>query len=127
MKLKLSMYVAFAGGILTPFLETIRRWHQLSDARYFISWFDDYIIGAFLFFAAWKTYNSLSEGQKYLRPPGGFASGMAFYSFFSQLQSLDQPDPAPVSSVAVAVVKGIMLLTCVTSLLFSFETIKPGK
>ena len=50
--LKISTYIAFIGGIVTPALETIRRWNQLSDPQYFINWFDDYIIGAFLLIAA---------------------------------------------------------------------------
>ena len=121
MRIKISMYLAFAGGILTPLLETIRRWHQLSDSRYFISWFDDYLIGGFLFFAALKTYKSIAKGQKYLTAAWGLATGMAFYSFFGQLQSLDQPDPVPVSSSTVAIIKGIMLLACIVCLVFSLE------
>jgi hypothetical protein len=119
LRIKVSMHIAFVGGILTPLLETIRRWHQLSDSRYFITWFDDYIIGGFLFFAAWKTYKSITRGRKYLIAAWGFAAGMSFYSFFSQLQALHQPDPAPVSTSAVAIVKGIMFLTCIISLVFS--------
>lgn len=115
------MYTAFVGGFLTPLLETARRWHQLTDPRYFISWFDDYIIGGFLFFAAWKTYKSVAKGRKYLIASWGFAGGMSFYSFFSQLQALDQPDPAPVSPSAVAIVKGIMFLTCILCLFFTLN------
>ena len=80
--LRISMYVAFVGGILTPILETIRRWHQMSDLHYFVSWFDDYLIGGFLFFAAWKTHKMPDSGHKYLIAAWGFATGMIFYSFF---------------------------------------------
>jgi hypothetical protein len=52
---RVSMYVAFAASILLPILETIRRWDQLAEPRYFITWFDDYIIGGFLFF--WRMEN----------------------------------------------------------------------
>jgi hypothetical protein len=121
MRLRISMSIAFVGSIITPLLETIRRWDQLTDIHYFVSWFDDYLIGGFLFFAAWKTYRSNQMGQKYLSAAWGFATGMAFYSFFSQLQSLGHADPAPVSSSTVAIVKGIMLLTCIVCLIFSFE------
>lgn len=121
LRIKISMYLAFVGGILTPILETVRRWHQLSEIRYFITWFDDYIIGGFLFFAAWKTYKSLAKGRKYLIASWGFATGMSFYSFFSQLQAINLPDPAPVSSSTVAIVKGIMFLGCIISLVFSLS------
>jgi hypothetical protein len=86
MPMSISLYVALVGGILLPVLETIRRWHQLTDLDYFITWFDDYIIGTFLFFAGWKTYKSLTNGAKYLVGAWGFATGMCFYSFFGQLK-----------------------------------------
>jgi hypothetical protein len=113
------MYLAFVGGVLTPLLETIRRWDHLSDLRYFVSWFDDYLIGGFLIFAAYKTYKSIPDGQKYLSGAWGIATGMAFYSFFMQIQSLDRADPAPVASSTVAIVKGVMLVTCIVCLIFS--------
>ena len=115
------MYTAFAGGIITPVLETIRRWHQMSDLHYFMFWFDDYIIGGFLFFAAWKTSRYAANGYRYLIAAWGFATGMAFGSFFSQLQRIDQPDPAPVASSTVAIIKGIMLLICVVSLTLALQ------
>jgi hypothetical protein len=121
MRLKISMYLAFVGGLLTPALETIRRWNQLSDPHYFISWFDDYLIGGFLLFGAWRTLRSAKEGKKFLTAAWGFATGMAFYSFFGQLQSLGQIDPAPVSSSTVAIIKGVMLITCIVSLVFSLQ------
>jgi hypothetical protein len=116
--LNFSIYTAFAGSILTPALETVRRWHQLSDPQYFINWFDDYLIGGFLFFAAWKAFRS-ATGSGSLIAAWGVASGMAFSSFVSQMQSLHQPDPAPVSSGMVAIVKGSMLIICLVCLMFS--------
>lgn len=121
------MYTAFVGGILTPLLETVRRWHQMLDSRYFISWFDDYMIGAFLFFAAWKTYKSVATGRKYLIASWGFATGMIFYSFFGQLQAINQSDPGPVSSSTVVLTKGVMFLICITSLVFSLIDNPLGK
>jgi hypothetical protein len=121
LKIKISMYIAFVGGVVTPLLETIRRWQQLTDIHYFITWFDDYIIGGFLFFAAWKTYKSVTTGRQYLIASWGFATGMCFYSFFSQLQAVNQQDPAPVSTLTVVIVKGVMFLTCITCLLFSLS------
>jgi hypothetical protein len=119
--IKVSMYIAFAGGVLTPVLETIRRWHQMPDLHYFISWFDDYMIGGFLFFAAWKTFKLTINGIKYLNAAWGFATGMIFYSFFGQIQTINQPDPAPVSSLAVAIIKGVMFLICICSLILSLK------
>lgn len=119
--LKVSMYVAFVGGVITPALETIRRWHQMSDLHYFISWFDDYLVGGFLFFAAWKTFKSPANGQRFLIAAWGFATGMIFGSFFSQLQAINQPDPEPVSSVTVVIIKGIMFIICIVSLILALS------
>ncbi len=76
------MYLGFIGGIGIPILETIRRWHQLTDLHHFINWFDDYLMGAFLLFAAWKTYQSAEIGKPYLCSAWGAATGMMFMSFF---------------------------------------------
>ncbi|MDB5209692.1 MAG: hypothetical protein JWQ30_519 [Sediminibacterium sp.] len=118
---RVSMYIAFFGGIVTPVLETIRRWHQLSDPQYFIAWFDDYIIGAFLLFAAWRTLRHYNNGYKLLIGAWGFATGMIFSSFFGQLQRLGQPDPAPVSSITVAIIKGVMFAVCIISLVLALQ------
>jgi hypothetical protein len=118
---RVSMYVAFVAGILLPILETIRRWDQLAELRYFISWFDDYIIGGFLFFGAWRTYKSMSNGVRYLIAAWGFATGMCFYSFFGQLQAINEPDPGPLSSPAIVLIKGVMFLICIVCLTFSLD------
>jgi hypothetical protein len=118
---RVSMYVAFVAGILLPILETIRRWDQLAELRYFITWFDDYIIGGFLFFGAWKTYKSMSNGVRYLIAAWGFSTGMCFYSFFGQLQAINEPDPGPLSSSAVVLIKGVMFLICISCLIFSLN------
>jgi hypothetical protein len=122
---RVSMYVAFAASILLPILETIRRWDQLADPRYFITWFDDYIIGGFLFFGAWKTYRSITNGVKYLIAAWGFATGMCFYSFFSQLQAINESDPGPLPSSVVVLIKGIMFLICIACLIFSLDQRHP--
>jgi hypothetical protein len=121
--LRISAVVALAGGIVTPLLETIRRWEQLHQLRYFITWFDDYLIGGFLFFSAWSTLRSPHNGQRYLVAAWGFALGMSFYSFFSQLQQLDRPDPAPVSPGMIALVKGGMFIACIVCLVLAMRRI----
>ena len=91
------------------------------DIHYFLAWFDDYMVGGLLFFAAWTAYKSIEKGRKYLVAAWGIATGMSFYSFTSQLQVINQPDPAPVSSSTVAIVKGIMFLVAVVCLVFSLS------
>jgi hypothetical protein len=121
--LKVSTSIAFIGGIITPLLETVRRWNQISDLHYFITWFDDYLIGGFLIFSAVKTYKNWRMGNKYLIASWGFANGMIFYSFFGQLQMMNNVDPAPVSSATVLFIKGIMFAICIISLLLTLASI----
>lgn len=117
--IKISMFTAFFSGVLNPILETIRRWHQMSDLNNFMFWFDDYLIGGFLFFAAWRTFKSINKGYKLLIAAWGCATGLMFYSFVGQIQMLDKPDPAPVSSLTVAFIKGVMFLIIILCLILS--------
>lgn len=119
--LRRSMYLAFGGGVLVPILETIRRCDQLTDPSYFINWFDDYVMGAFLVIAAWQVYKSPLNGRPYLCAAWGMATGMMVLSFFGQLQNLDQDDPAPVSSMTVAIIKAALLLSCVLGLVLALK------
>ena len=117
------MNAAFVLGAVLPVLETIRRWHQMSQAQYFFSWFDDYMLGAFLLFGAYKAYQNIATGQKFLSAAWGAASAGLFLSFIGQLDALNlnTPDPAPVSSVWVAVIKGSILLLCIVALTGSLQ------
>jgi len=49
--------------------------------------------------------------------------GMAYYSFFGQLHNLRMavPDPAPISSAWVAVIKGFGLALAIVGLLLSLK------
>jgi hypothetical protein len=109
--LAVSVYAGFVLGTLVPLLETVRRWHQLTDLRYFINWFDDYLLAGLVLWAAWKTYRFPAGGQRFLAAAWGVATGVGFDSFFGQLQELHQPDPAPVAVEIVLLVKGILLTT----------------
>jgi hypothetical protein len=120
--LRVSISAAFALGILVPLAETVRRWHQLTDPRYFINWFDDYLIGGLVVWAAWKTCRAPAAGQRFLAAAWGFASGLGFGSFFGQLQEMHRPDPAPVSAEIVMIVKGVILAIALACLAL---TLKP--
>jgi len=119
--LKTSMYLAFAAGILIPAMETIRRWHQLTDVQHFSHWFDDYVLGAILIVAAWRVHKSPQTGRLLLCAAWGFAIGMLFLSFMGQLQVLNAPDPAPLPSWMVALIKGGLLAGCVFGLVLALR------
>jgi hypothetical protein len=103
----LSRYLAIVLGIITPLLETVRRWStwQQNPAAFF----DDYILGGLLLYGAWRVDKDAREGQKFLAIAWGVAFGMVYSSFFWQLEQnrIGSIDPAPVPGEMVAVIKGI--------------------
>ena len=82
MTIEFSRWLAIVGGILAPLLETIRRWStwQQSPANLF----DDYIMGAFLLYGAWRVGKDVRSGQRFLIAAWAFACGLGYYSFFGQ-------------------------------------------
>lgn len=121
MTIQFSRWLAIVGGILAPLAETIRRWStwQQSPANLF----DDYIMGGFLLYGAWRTGQNLRSGQRVLAAAWAFACGMGYYSFFGQLQNMRSgvQDPAPVSSASVLLIKGVAVTLAVVALLVSLK------
>lgn len=120
MTINFSRRLAIILGVLTPLAETIRRWHQLNQLRYLPFWLDDYILGALLLYGAWRTGRDVRGGQRFLAAAWGFTCGMAYASFFFQLEHLHD-DPAPISGVWVAVIKGVGLVLATLALIGSLR------
>jgi hypothetical protein len=121
MTISFSRYLALVLGVLTPVAETIRRWSTWrADPP---ALFDDYILGALLLYGAWRVGRDPRTGQRFLTAGFAFMCGMAYYSFFGQLQNIRTgvPDPAPISSTWVAVIKGIGLALAVLGLALSLK------
>jgi hypothetical protein len=124
------MTIAFSGrlavifGILTPLAETVRRWRQLGDVGALPFWLDDYFIGALLLYGAWRTSKDMRNGRRFLAAAWGFTCGMAYSSFFGQLARLNEPDPAPIPSAWVAVIKGVGLALAILALVGSLKRLK---
>lgn len=121
MTIQFSRWLAIVGGILAPLLETIRRWStwQQSPANLF----DDYIMGAFLLYAAWRMGKDIRSGQRFLIAAWAFACGLGYYSFFGQLDSLrlGQRDPASIASGWVLLIKGIAWSLAIIALAVSLR------
>ncbi len=121
MTITFSRNLAIVLGILTPLAETIRRWSTWrADPP---SLFDDYILGAFLLYGAWRVGKDARTGQRFLAAAWAFFCGMAYLSFFGQLQHLrmGDADPAPISSGWVALIKGVGLGLGVIALVVSLR------
>jgi hypothetical protein len=121
MTIQFSRWLAIIGGVLTPLAETIRRWHTWRESP--ANFFDDYILGAFLLYGAWRVGKDLRDGQRVLAAAWAFACGMGYYSFFGQLNAvrLGEGDPAPVSAEAILVIKGIAVGLAIVGLLATLK------
>ena len=121
--IRFSRRLAIIGGILAPLAETIRRWSTWQEWP--PTFFDDYLLGAFLLYGAWRTGRDVRGGQRFLAAAWGLACGFGYYSFFGQLLSmrLHEVDPAPVSSGWVAAIKGVALVLAILALVAALKPI----
>jgi len=105
--IRFSRWLAIIGGVLIPLLETIRRWSTWQESP--AALFDDYLLGAFLLFGAWRVSKDTRAGQRFLAAAWAFACGLGYYSFFGQLDVVrrGQQDPAPIGAEWVLLIKGI--------------------
>jgi hypothetical protein len=119
--IEFSRRLAYIGGVLTPLAETIRRWSTWQQTP--ANFFDDYLLGALLIYGAWRTGRNVHDGQRFLIAAWAVACGLGYYSFFGQLQSLsrNEADPAPISSLWIAVIKGIAWAIAILALIVSLQ------
>ena len=122
--LSFSRNLAICLGVITPVLETIRRWSTWQESP--AAFFDDFILGGLLLFGAWQVTKDTRSGQKFLAAGWGFMCGMAYPSFFGQLEDMQAGaiDPAPVSSATVAVIKGVGFALAILGLSTSLVRIR---
>ena len=120
--MRFSRTLACAGGVVLPIIETVRRWQQLADLRMAPAWLDDWLIGLFLLYGAWRTRGNDGSGRATLAAAWGVACGMGYMSFFGQLAELDSADPSGVSSVTVVAIKGVMVGLAVIALVATLRS-----
>jgi hypothetical protein len=121
MTISFSRYLAIILGIVTPLAETIRRWSTWRENPPAL--FDDYVLGAFLLYGAWRVGKDVRSGQRFLAAAWAFMCGMAYLSFFEQVHRyrLGLSDPAPIPSIWVAVIKGVGLALGIMALVLSLR------
>ena len=121
-----SRGLALFVGIVTPILETIRRWNSWQENPPAL--FDDYVLAAFLLYGAWRVGRNAVDGQRFLAAAWGVAFGMVFLSFFGQLNALrlGEVDPAPVPSEWVLAIKGLGFLLVTLGLVSSLRRAEPS-
>jgi hypothetical protein len=128
--MRFSRTLAVVLGVLVPIAETVRRWSTWRQSP--IALFDDYILSALVLYGAWLAGRDFRRGQCFLAAAWGVACGVGYGSIMGQVQRLQtgEPDPAPISPFAVAVVKGVLfalsLAALVTTLRARPESGKTG-
>jgi hypothetical protein len=127
MTISFSRYLAIVIGVVTPLAETIRRWDQLGHLSIWPVWLDDFCLGGFLLYGAWRTGNDVHAGRPFLAAAWAFTCGMAYPSLLSQFEHLNQPDPAPISSGWVAVIKAVGLALAILALVASLRRLPVRK
>lgn len=114
-----SRRLALVLGILLPLAETIRRWGVWFE--YPAGFLDDWIAGALLVYGGWRASKNAVDGQRYLVMGWAFACGLGYGSFFGNLRTIGEPDPAPISHAAVTAVIGIGWALCIVALIGALQ------
>jgi hypothetical protein len=118
-KMCIEVKVAYAMGILLPVLEVIRRRTDFSDIPGYI---DDFLIGAFLLYAARSVSRPKSNGRVLLVAAWAVLCGGFYSSFFHQLQSSAPHDVSGYSNMLVVFIKGVLYLIAIGCLVLSIRS-----
>jgi hypothetical protein len=118
----LNRRLAVFVGLFCIVGETVRRWSTWQEWP--PSLFDDYVIGAFLFYGAWRSGRDEREGQRFLAAAWGFAAAFGYASFFGHLQYFHSPDPAPIPHECLTVIIGAGFLLCLVCLAACLRPLK---
>ncbi len=115
---RLPALAAAPGGAFLIVAETLRRWHQFRDPALWTAIVDDYLIGGFLLFAAWRCVRRSPNAHPILAAAWGFAVGMGYPSVFGHAAGLHRPDPSGVNPVVLfGVILGLWLVAIAMLLL----------
>jgi hypothetical protein len=106
--------LAVLAGVVLPLGETVRRWHQLGDPRMLFAWLDDWLIGAFLLYGAWRVGRDAVTGQATLAAAWGFTLALAIGSFLTGVFGGADPTGAPWG--VVVAIKAVMLALAIAAL-----------
>lgn len=87
------------------------------------------MIAALLLSGAWLAGRDFRRGQLLLAAAWGCLCGMGYYSFFGQLRHLQKglPDPGPIASEWVAVIKGVGWGLGIVALVCTLLAKEPGR
>jgi len=124
MGLQFSRRLAVLIGVVTPSIETIRRWGELRTLTiWWPAYLDDLLLGAFLLYGSWQAGPGRSHGRAVLAAGWGFMCGIAYGSLFSQLATLSRADPSGFAPGLVVAFKAFGLALGIAGLV---SALRPG-
>ena len=83
---------------------------------------DDFLIGAFLLYGAWRCSRDRINRRIVLAAAWAFACGLGYASFFTHIRRLEAPDPAGIPDVWVATIIGFGWVLCILVLIATIRS-----
>jgi len=120
MTLSASRRLAIVIGLLLPLIETVRRWPLWHE--YPPTFLDDFLIGAFLLYGAWRCSRDPARGRVVLAAAWAFACGLGYGSFFGHIRYLETADPSGVPHIWVVTILGAGLVLCILALVTTIRS-----
>jgi hypothetical protein len=120
--MRFEVIAAYVMGIALPVLEVIRRRTNFDDIPAYV---DDFIIGAFLLYAARAVALQKPNGRVLLVAAWAALCGGLYGSFFGQLQG--SSDVSGFSNGLVVLIKGVLYLVAIGSLIMAVRSATPEK
>jgi hypothetical protein len=108
-------------GIFLPLAETIRRSNQILISAEFLSWFDDYMLGGVLLWAAYRLQKRSKNSELHGIAIWGIGTGALFLSSIAQIRDYAKGDPGIFSTQLVLIFKILILLYMATGLHLSIK------
>ena len=111
--MRFETIAAFVVGIGLPLAEVARRRTDFSDLPAYV---DDFLFGALLLFAAFRSRRGHPSGPALLAAAWGVFCGAMYYSFFGQLDTTGAKDISGLPNGLVIGVKAVLLIVGLVAL-----------
>jgi hypothetical protein len=106
----LSLKMLIFMGVFLPLAETVRRSNQILIPAEFLSWFDDYMLGGCLLWAAYRLRQKSKNADLHSIAMWGIGFGALFLSTLAQIRDFAKGDPGVLPTQIVLVFKLLILI-----------------
>lgn len=119
---RFEITTAYCLGVALPILEVCRRRTNFSDIPGYL---DDFLIGAFLLFAAWSAQRARPHGRALLIAAWGILCGGLWSSLFLQIHNTGSHDISGLPNLLVVALKLLIYAIALTGLVLSLRRSDP--